>query len=354
VPPLSDIAGYWTDGVLRTLGAIGRGFGSPADDPAPVTPYGVVYKGGKVSLRHYRPAERRHKTPLLIVYALIKRPFVLDLQPGKSVVESLLKQGFELYLIDWIPPTAADTWRGFDAYVNDDLANAVRAVQLNEGAEEVNLLGYCFGALLSLLYTALHPENVKNLLTLTAPFDLGNRELPVYRLMDGMSDASIDLITKIYGNCPAWMVNSGFTAMAPVHHAIDKYVGRYRNAQRDGYAEMFELFERWMQSDVPLAGQIFRELVKEIFKRNALVKGELSVGGERVNLRRITCPLLNVVADFDDVVHPASSLGLPEFVGSEDKRNLTFPTGHLGAVVSAGALSKMWPQIGGWLANRDD
>lgn len=354
MPPLSDIAGYWTDGILRTLGAIGRGFGSPAEDPAPVTPYEVIYKGGKVSLRHYRPVERRHKMPLLIVYALIKRPFVLDLQPGKSVVESLLNQGFELYLIDWIPPTAADTWRGFDAYVNDDLANAVRAVQVSEGVEEVNLLGYCFGALLSLLYTALHPENVKNLLTLTAPFDLGNRELPVYRLIDGMSDASVDLITKIYGNCPAWMVNSGFTAMAPVHHAIDKYVGRYRNAERDGYAEMFELFERWMQSDVPLAGQIFRELVKEMFKRNALVKGELTVGGDRVNLRRITCPLLNVVADFDDVVHPAASLGLPEFVGSQDKRNLTFPTGHLGAVVSAGALTKMWPQIGSWLANRDD
>jgi polyhydroxyalkanoate synthase len=339
---------------LRTLGAIGRGFGSPATDPAPVTPYEVVYQGGKVSLRHYRPAERRHKTPLLIVYALIKRPFVLDLQPGKSVVESLLKQGFELYLIDWVPPTPADSWRGFDAYINDDLANAVRAVQLSEGVEEVNLLGYCLGALLSLLYTALHPENVKNLLTLTAPFDLGNRELPVYRLLDGMSDASIDLITKIYGNCPAWMVNSGFTAMAPVHHAIDKYVGRYRNAERDGYAEMFELFERWMQSDVPLAGRIFCELVKEIFKRNALAKGRFAIGGERINLRRITCPLLNVVADFDDVVHPASSLGLPEFVGSEDKRNLTFPTGHLGAVVSTGALTKMWPQIGVWLANRDE
>jgi polyhydroxyalkanoate synthase len=227
-------------------------------------------------------------------------------------------------------------------------------VQVNEGVEEVSLLGYCFGALLGLLYAALHPQNIRNLLTLTAPFDLGNRELPVYRLLDGMSDASIDLITKIYGNCPAWMVNSGFTAMAPVHHAIDKYVGRYRNAERDGYAELFELFERWMQSDVPLAGQVFRELVKEIFKRNALVKGEFTVGGERVNLRRIVCPLLNVVADFDDVVHPASSLGLPDFVGSMDKRNLTFPTGHLGAVVSTGALTKMWPQIGGWLANRDD
>jgi polyhydroxyalkanoate synthase len=104
---------------------------------------------------------------------------------------------------------------------------------------------------------------------------------------------------------------------------------------------------------VPLAGRLFRELVSEIFKRNALVKGEFKVGGEMVDLRRITCPLLNVVAEFDDIVHPRSSLGLPELVGSGDAHNLTFPTGHLGAVVSAGAIKKLWPQVGKWLADHD-
>jgi polyhydroxyalkanoate synthase subunit PhaC len=350
---LSDIASYWLDGMLNNLEAIGRGFGSPESDPPPVTPYEVIYEGGKVSLRHYKPEERLHATPILIVYALIKRPYILDLQPGKSVVESLLKQGFEVYLIDWLPPEKADAWRGFDTYVNEDFANAVRAVQINEGVEQITVLGYCFGALLSAIYTALHPENVKNLIALAGPFDMGVRELPVYNLMDAMSDLTVDLITKLYGNCPAWMVNSGFTAMAPVHHAIDKYVGRYRNGARDGYPEMFQLFENWMSSDVPLAGRLFRELVSEIFKRNALVKGEFKVGGETVDLRRITCPLLNVVAEFDDIVHPRSSLGLPEFVGSGDAHNLTFPTGHLGAVVSAGAINKLWPQVGRWLADHD-
>jgi polyhydroxyalkanoate synthase len=116
---------------------------------------------------------------------------------------------------------------------------------------------------------------------------------------------------------------------------------------------MFELFEHWMQSDVPIAGQIFRELVKQVFKRNALVKGEFKLGDKLVDLKEIKCPLLNVVAEYDDVVHPQSSLPLPEYVGSEDKRNLTFPTGHLGAVVSAGAIGKLWPQVGEWLAARD-
>ena len=351
---LSSITSYWVDGAMRSIEAFGRGYGSPETDPAPVTPYDVVYEGGKVSLRHYKPETRLHKTPILLVYALIKRPYILDLQPGKSVVQSLLGQGFEVYLIDWLPPAREDAWRGFDAYVNEDLANAMRAVQIAEGVEQVNLMGYCFGALLALLYAAIHPRNVKNLITLTIPFDMGVRDLAIYNLMDSMTDVTVDLITRVYGNCPAWLVNGGFTAMAPVHHALDKYVGLYRNSEREGFAEMFGLFESWMSSDVPLAGRIFKELVIGIFKRNELVKGQFVVGGKTVDLRNITFPLLNVVAESDDVVHPKSSLGLPDHVPSKDKRNIAFPTGHLGAVVGAAAIAKLWPQVGAWMAARDE
>jgi polyhydroxyalkanoate synthase subunit PhaC len=350
---LSDVASFWMEGTMRTLEAFGQGYGSPQTDPPPNTPYEVVYEGGMMRLRHYRPLERRHQRPLLIVYALIKRPFILDLQPGKSVVESLVRQGFEVYLTDWLPPGRKDSWRGFDAYVNGDIADAVRVLQIREGVEQVDLMGYCLGALLTLLYSSMHPANVKNLVTLTVPFDMGVRDLPFYNLVDFVSDDAADMVTRIYGNCPAWMVNGSFNLMAPIHHALDKYVGRYRNAFREGYAEMFDLFEQWMRSDMPLAGQVYREMHQLIFKRNALKTGGLKVGDELVELRRISCPLLNIVAEQDDVVHPRSSLGLLEHVGSEDKRNLCFPTGHIGAVVSAAAIAKLWPQVGQWLAERD-
>jgi polyhydroxyalkanoate synthase subunit PhaC len=353
VPLLSEIATHWMSGALRSFEAIAQGYGSPASDPPPTTPYEIVYEGGVLRLRHYQPATRIHRTPLLLVYALIKRPFILDLQPGKSVIESLVQQGFELYLTDWLPPNRNDSWRGFEAYVNGELADAVRLVQMREHSTQVNLMGYCFGALLSLLYTALHQEQIKNLVALTLPFDLGVRDLPFYNLVDFVSDDAIELVTAIYGNCPAWLINSSFNLMAPVHHAIDKYVGRYRNSDRAGYAEMFELFERWMRSDIPLAGQIYREMHQQLFKRNALAKGNFTVGDERIDLRRVTCPLLNVVAEQDDVVHPRSSLGLPDHVGSQDTRNICFPTGHIGAVVSASAIGKLWPQVGQWLGARD-
>jgi polyhydroxyalkanoate synthase len=354
VSVVSQVAGYWAQGALRSLNAFRNGYGAPENDPPAVTPYTVIYEGGKVSLRYYAARGKvRHHTPMLLVYALIKRPFILDLQPGRSVIESLTNQGFDVYFIDWIPPDASDTWRGFDAYVNGDVANAVRAVQIHSGIERINLLGYCFGGLLSLMYTALHQRNIKNLVTMTIPLDMSVRDLPIMNFVDVMDPAMTEIITKLYGNCPAWMMNSWFTAMNPTHHLLDKYVGAYRNSSRENYAETFELFEKWMQSDVPLAGQIFRELSNELSRENKLFRNLMTIGDQLVDLKNVECPLLNMIADFDDVVAPNASKALPELVGSADKRNLNFPTGHIGAAVSAPALKKLWPEIGKWLAERD-
>ena len=350
--PVSAISKYWMEGAIRTLHGLKSGFNSTVEDPPSVTPYRVVLESGKLRLRHYASEARAHGAPLLMVYALIKRPFVFDLQRGRSVIESLTRAGFDVFLTDWLPPTAADSWRGFDAYVNGDLEAAVQAVRVLTGSEAVSMLGYCFGALLSLAYTALHPRAVRNLITATVPFDMSVRELPIYNVVDHLSEETVDLVTHAYGNCPAWLIQTFFTAMAPAHHAIDKYVGLYRNAKREGYGETFELFERWMNSDVALAGRIFKETMSGILRRNQLARGEFAVGGRRVDLGQIRCPFLNLVAEFDDVVHPRSSLPLVEHVASQDRRNLTIPTGHVGAMVSSAAHKRFWPQVAAWLAER--
>lgn len=350
---ISEIGGHWMDGAIRTLDAIKNGFGVPAQDPPAATPYRVIYEGGKVSLRHYPAAGPAHHTPLLLIYSLIKRPFILDLLPGRSVVEALVRQGFDVYLIDWIPPSASDKWRGFDAYVNHDMANAVRAVQIHSGVEQISIVGYCFGALLSLMYTALHQETIKNLVTLTIPLDMSVREIPIEKISGAMSEQSARLVAQVYGNVPPWMMFSFFNSLAPTHHMLDKFVGRYRSSERKGYPETFRLFEQWLHSDVPMAGRIFLETAIDLGRDNALVNGAMKVGSETVDLKRVTAPLLNVIGDFDDIVNPNSSVCLPELVASADKRNLHYPTGHMGAAISQDSLKKLWPAIGAWLSERD-
>lgn len=350
---LQNLSTSWLESSARILDGLRRGAMEPypvQEDPTPVTPYQVIYEGGKTSLRYYRAVSTRHATPLLIVYALIKRPFILDLQPELSVIKSLTQQGFEVYLLDWIPPTQADSWRGFDAYVNGDLGNAVRAVQAHSGRSQVSLLGYCFGGLLSTLYTALHPEAVKNFIPLSVPVDMSKEDIAVFNLMKTLDPT---LVTGVFGNCPAWSMKMAFSAMSPVHHLLNKHVGLYRNRERAGYTVTFALFERWMNSDVPLAGQIFREVTTDIFRDNLLAQGKLTVGGQRVDLKNIRCPVLNVVGEYDDVVHPQSSLALLDFLGSRHKQNLVFPAGHIGVVVSSSAQKHLWPQIGTWLKKHD-
>src|SRR5207245_353975 len=270
----------------------------------------MIYEAGKLCLRHYEAAGQSHATPILIVYSLIKRPFILDLQAGSSVIENLTRQGFEVFLTDWIPPSRTDSWRGFDAYVNQELANAVRTVQVRQGVERLSILGYCLGGLLAALYAALHPQNVKNLVTLTTPIDMDANALPAYSLIHWLDKQTVDSMTALYDNCPAWLVGSFFSAMAPMQRLLSSYLGFNQYNERDSYSRAFPAFRRWLDSDVAIAGGLFRELVWDLFRKNSLVRGDFRVGGESVRLSQIVSPLLNVIAELDIVVHPMSILPL--------------------------------------------
>ena len=308
---MHHLSDSWLEGAIRTCDGLRRGWSTSfpvEEDPLPITPFEVVAKHGKLRLRYYRASGESQPTPLLLVYALIKRPFILDFQPERSVVEALTRQGFHVYLTDWIPPTPDDAWRGFDAYVNQDLVQAVAFIRSREHTDRVSLLGYCLGGLLGVMYAALYPDTVKQYIALALPLDMSVRDLPVSALTDALTPETIKLITKTYGNCPAWIIHANFSAMAPVHHVVGKYVDLYRQKAREGYADTFDLFERWMHSDVPLAGQLFQELSLNIFLQNQLMLGQLCVGRQIINLRNITCPVLNVLGEYDDVVHPRSSL----------------------------------------------
>ena len=354
---MQHVAESWTDGTVRLCDGLRRGWGDPFptwEDPPPVTPFEVVAEYGKLRLRYYRAHGSAHPIPVFLIYALVKRPFILDFQPGRSVVETLVSHGFSVYLTDWVPPTSVDTWRGLDAYVNHDLIEAVQCIQKREDTDQVTLLGYCLGGLLGAVYTALYPGTVKQYIALALPLDLGLREIPVYALGAGLSPETVALVTTTYGNCPAWLVHAGFTAMAPIHHLLGKYVDLYRQRERAGYADTFALFERWMHSDVPLAGQLFHELCIDLFRQNQLLRGQLQVGKSRVDLRRITCPVLNIIGEYDDVVHPYSSLPLLDHIDSQDKQDLLFPVGHMGLAVSSTAHKALWPQVSRWLAERDN
>jgi polyhydroxyalkanoate synthase len=342
MPAEECTTGNPTDAAVRPL--LSRSYAR--DDFSFSTPSRIAYEGGKLRLRHYAPVEPAHSTPILFVYALTKRAFILDLAPGRSVVKSLARQGFHIYLTDWIAPASGDSSRGLDAYVNEDLLNAVQVIAAERETNQVSIIGYCLGALLGVIYTALHPRQVRNLVALTVPLEMSATAtlVPIW-----LSVQTVELITTLYGNCPGW-ISSALSAAR-----LMARMARFRAeiCGDEERSEVFDQFLHWIDSDVPMAGQLFREVAIEIFAQNRLVRGEFAVGGAPINFRRIICPLLNILGRFDELVPPRAGEPLTQLVRSRDRQTVVFPSSHVGAAVGIAAHETLWPAVGQWLAVRN-
>lgn len=315
------------------------------------TPYEVVYQEDRVKLKHYLPRTKsRYKTPLLVTYALINRETMLDLQPGRSVVERFLDSGIDLYMIDWGYPTRKDRFLGFDDHINGYMDNIVDFIRERHKVEKINLMGICMGGTFSVIYSALHPGKIKNLITTVTPtnFDTKKGLLHVW-----MKNIDVDRIVDTYGNLPADMMNLGFLLLNPARLMIDKYVGFMEHNDNKQFVENFVRMEKWIFDSPDLPGEVFRQFIKDCYQGNKLLKNQLEVGGQLVNLKKLTMPLLNIYGKFDHLVPPEACDQLVKHVGSKDTEDICLDTGHIGIYVSSKYQKEFAPKIAGWLKERD-
>lgn len=323
----------------------------PLNTEIATTPCEVVYEEDRVKLKRYHPlAEPRVRTPLLVVYALVNRETMLDLQPGKSVVEKLLLQGVDLYMIDWGYPTSKDRYLTIDDHVNGYLNNMVDFVRRRHGMQKINLMGICMGGTFCIMYSALHPEKVRNLITTVTP---SNWDTDKGLLNLWVREMDVDLMVDTRGNISGDLLNLGFLMLNPARLMLDKYVGYLENAGDRGFVENFIRMEKWIFDSPDVPGETFRQFVKDCFQRNLLIQSKLELGGKRVDLNRITMPLLNIYGRFDHLVPPEMCETLTRSVGSTDTEDLCLDTGHIGIYVSAKCQKELAPKIAGWLKERD-
>ncbi len=317
-----------------------------------VTPSEVVYEEDRLRLlRYVSQGPAKFQTPLVFVFALVNRPYILDILPGKSVVEHFVKAGFDTYLIDWGKPAHSDRHLTLDTYVNGYLKHVVKHVQRSTGASRVNLLGYCMGGTMSAMYTALHPKDVKNLILLAAGIDFATRD-GLLNLWADPRFFDVDAFVDAYGNCPAEFLQACFLILKPVRSFLAKPLALMERLDDRRFVDEFLTMETWLNDNVPVAGEVFREFVKGLYQRNLLVTNQMRVGRKTVNLKRITCPVLNLMASQDDLVPPAQSEPFNDLVGSSDRKAIKLSTGHIGLAVSSAAQRELWPQVVQWLAER--
>lgn len=316
------------------------------------TPSEVVYEEDRLKLLHYiSPEPPRYKTPLVFVFALVNRPYILDLKPGRSVVEHFVKRGFDTYLIDWGVPTYADRYLTIDDHVNGYLRNVVDFVRERVDAPKVSLLGYCMGGTMSTILTALHQKRVKNLMLLAAGIDFATRE-GLLNLWTSPEYFDVDKFIDLFGNCPAEFMQSSFLLLKPVQNLIEKPINFFERADDPEAMDDFLTMETWLNDNIPVAGEVYREFVKYLYQQNLLVQNKMPVGKHVVDLRKITCPLLNIMARNDDLVPCAQSAPLNDLVSSTDRKSVIIPAGHIGLAIGGKAQKEVWPQACDWLAER--
>jgi polyhydroxyalkanoate synthase len=317
-----------------------------------VSPYESIARFGNARLLRYRrssPATQRE--PLLICYALVNRPYILDLRPDKSVVQRYLEQGFEVYLIDWGIPALEDRTRTLEQYVRGILRDAMDEVLARQRCRRLHLLGYCMGGTMSAIIAALHPERMRTLTLLAAPIDFSGRE----SLLNVWSDAryfDVDALIDTFGNCPALLLQISFLLTKPVQNLLEKALTFYEQMEDNDFLVNFFAVDRWVNDNIPVSGEAFRQFVKKLYQGNELVRGELRIGDQRVDLGRICCPLLLLTADNDHLVPPRSTIGIRDHVTSSDVQLMHINAGHVGLVVSGKAHATLWPKATRWLADR--
>jgi len=320
--------------------------------PSGVTPKEEVYKEDKLTLYHYKQPngkKSKNKTPLLISYALVNRPYMTDIQENRSTVKGLMESGQDVYLIDWGYPDRSDRFLTMDDHINGYLDRCVDVVRELSGSNKVNLLGICQGGTFSLCYTALHPEKIKNLITMVTPVDFQTDDNMLYHWAKKID---VDQMVDSLGNISGTLMNWTFLNMKPQRMMVQKYIDMVDIIQDPKKVDNFMNMEKWIFDSPDQAGETYRQFIIDFYQNNKLIKGEVKLGDATVNLKDIKVPVLNVFAHDDHLVPPSASKPLKKYVGTKDYTEISFGGGHIGIYVSGSAQKTVTPAIGKWLNKR--
>ena len=327
----------------RTLHELGdTGFG--------VTPREEVWRDGKVVLYRFRGEQApTSRVPLLICYALVNRPYMVDLQADRSMVRNLLALGQDVYIIDWGYPDRSDRFLTLEDYIERFLGGAIDHLRDSHGLDAVNLLGVCQGGTFSLCYAALRRSKVRNLITMVTPVDFHTGD---NMLAHWTRDLDVDLFVDTLGNVPADMMNACYLTLKPWRLLVQKYVGVVDILDDAAALEDFLRMEKWIFDSPDQAGEAFRQYIKQFYQGNGFVKGGIVIGERDVHLGLVEMPVLNIYAEQDHLVPPSASRPMRGLVGTDDYSELSFRGGHIGIYVSGRAQKEVPTAINEWLTAR--
>jgi polyhydroxyalkanoate synthase len=321
------------------------------DPEVGVTPRDTLYSQGTMRLYRFRPVtDEVYRVPVVFVMSLVSKPYILDLAPGQSFVEYLLKQGFDVYMIDWGIPRQEDRKLRLDDYVTDMMPKCFDAISQKTGVDDVTILGYCMGGDFGLMYAGAYPEGpVKNLISVATPVDFEGMGL--LRRWADPRWFDVDRLVDAYGNIPAELIKRSLEFLRPLDRPFS-YIRLWDNLWDEQYVYNWRIRFKWADDQIPFPGEAYRQFTKELMWGNKLIKGELKLGDRTVDLRKINASVLNAMAEFDHISPYDATKPLLSYIGNEDKQDLTVRGGHVSLIAGANAILRLWPTVNEWLAPR--
>jgi polyhydroxyalkanoate synthase len=316
------------------------------------TPKETVWSAEKVEVWRYPTDRRTIRTPLLFIHSLVSRSYVVDLVPGNSFVETMIDRGFDVFLVDWGEPDALESGNTLETYTDGYIPTIVREVQRLSGAPDVNLFGYCFGGVLSLLALAGHPDlPVRNLAVMATPVDFQHMGPMTTMMQEGRIEPT-DLLDAT-GNVPADVMLNSFRVLAPTGDMIG-YVNLWQNMWNDDFVAAHQVMTQWATDHIPFPGAAFCQMADLFSRQNLLATGKVPLGGRTVDLADITVPFLSILGEKDHIVPPDGVGPLPRLVGSADVEELRLPAGHVGVIAGRAAQRHNIPAMADWLARHSE
>lgn len=321
-----------------------------ADPIVGQTPREIVWTKNKATLYRYQPNKpKTHKVPILMVYALINKAYILDLYPGNSLIEHLTNQGHDVYLLDWGTAGYEDRHMKLEDYIVDYMPRAAKKVLKHSGADELTMFGYCMGGTMTAIFTALYNDilPIRNLVLMTTPIDFADAGM--YTNWLNKETFQLDKLVDTLGNIPFEMIDYGNKLLSPVSNSIGSYVSLADRIDNDNAVLTWKLMQKWLNDGVPFPGESYRQWIRDFYQENKLVNDELEIRGQKVLLSNIKANLLNICAMRDNIVQPEQIAALNRKVSSPINVLHEVQTGHVSVTTGRRAVTEIHPYIEQWI-----
>ena len=325
------------------VGALGLG---PSE-----CPYRVMASGSCWRLRDY--GGHGTSQSLLVVAAPIKRPYIWDLTPSLSAIRHCLRQGFHVYLLEWMPASRRTGNNGLDEYALA-ISRSIAAISGKTPATRPFLIGHSLGGTLAAIFSALTPDRVRGLVLLGAPLSF-QPETSRFR------DALVSLVPPTLSETepvPGSLLSHVSAIASPDTFIWSRLVDAALSATDHQAIDIHARIERWALDEVPLPGKLVHQIIVGLYREDSFCRGTLDVSSKRIGPFSLSVPTLAVVNMADDVAPLASVKPFIDAMPIKDVRIIEYPgeigvcLQHLGILVGRQARAHVWPEIISWLKSR--